>query len=42
MGEACLRITISIKHEDAHFQSLVNALKKSIEQTTVLPISEKV
>jgi 5-aminolevulinate synthase len=41
-GEACLRITISIKHENAHFQSLVNALKKSIEQTTILPISEKV
>lgn len=41
-GEACLRITISIKHENAHFQSLVNALKKSIVQTSVLPISEKV
>lgn len=41
-GEACLRITISIKHENAHFHSLVNALKKSFEQTSILPISEKV
>jgi 5-aminolevulinate synthase len=27
-GEACLRITISVKHEESHFQSLVEALKK--------------
>lgn len=39
-GEACLRITISIKHEKTHFQELINALKKSLAETNVLPISE--
>jgi 5-aminolevulinate synthase len=27
-GEACLRVTISVKHDETHFQTLVESLKQ--------------
>lgn len=41
-GEACLRITLSIKHDDAHFLTLVNALKISMQNTDNLSVEEKI
>lgn len=41
-GEACLRITLSIKHENAHFQLLVNAMKKSMQETEHLLVQKKI